>query len=364
MVNVLQAFPEYTRKLVQKIPIDLGNYPYVCARVKAKKSLLYPPDIYQKFLNMSMPQISRTLGEGEYREEILALGVRLSGVDLIEMATNRNLAKTYKNILNFSEGHLKNIVSKYIDRWDVLNIQTIIRGKFYGAERKEIIEDIVAAGSLTTEFLHELVEKETIDEVIEALKDTPYYQTLIELKKENKETTNSAIYDDALVRRYYKALLETTQSTNVPNRHFLRFIKMEIDMLNLRTLLRLNTSKAEIKDDMFLEGGLELSPGELKNMIKMDWGTLVTKLKKYSFYDTVSDELSKVEEKGLNDVMRSLEKHVLGEASKHANLYPLSILPILDYIVAKKNEVDNIRIIARGKESGLNNEVIRNLLVT
>ena len=74
-------------------------------------------------------------------------------------------------------------------------------------------------------------------------------------------------------------------------------------------------------------------------------------------------KLNKAKEKGLNEVLRSLEKHVLREASRHANLHPLSILPVLDYMIAKRNEVDNIRIIARGKESGLDNDVIRNLLV-
>jgi V/A-type H+-transporting ATPase subunit C len=65
----------------------------------------------------------------------------------------------------------------------------------------------------------------------------------------------------------------------------------------------------------------------------------------------------------LNEVLRSLEKHVLKEASRYANLHPLSILPVLDFMIAKKNEVDNIRIIARGKESDLENTVIKNLLV-
>jgi V/A-type H+-transporting ATPase subunit C len=41
----------------------------------------------------------------------------------------------------------------------------------------------------------------------------------------------------------------------------------------------------------------------------------------------------------------------------------LSILPIIDYLIRKKNEVDNIRIIARSKESGLDAELIKKLLV-
>jgi len=35
----------------------------------------------------------------------------------------------------------------------------------------------------------------------------------------------------------------------------------------------------------------------------------------------------------------------------------------MDYVVSKKNEVDNIRMIVRGKEVGLTNDAIRSKLV-
>ncbi len=363
MVEVLQKINEYSRKLVKKIPIDMGNYPYVCARLRAKKSLLYPPDMYQKFLQMEIPQISRTLGEGEYKEEFLALGAKYSGVDLIEMATSENLARTYTKILDFSEGQLKNIISKFIDRWDVFNLQTIIRGKFYGADSQEIWEDIVAAGSFTEEFLRDLVEKESIDEIIEALVDTTYYEPLFQTREIHEEMKTGAPFEDALSHCYYSNLLATTEPSNKPNTLFLNFIRMEIDVLNLRTLLRLNLGNATVEETVFVEGGLEMSCSDLEKMIEMDWDSLVTRLGAYSFYETISAELNKAKEKGLNEVLRCLEKHVLREASRYANLHPLSILPVLDYMIAKRNEIDNIRIVARGKESGLDNDMIRNLLV-
>jgi V/A-type H+-transporting ATPase subunit C len=39
------------------------------------------------------------------------------------------------------------------------------------------------------------------------------------------------------------------------------------------------------------------------------------------------------------------------------------VLPILDYIIRKKIEVDNIRIIARGKATGMDVDTIKKLLV-
>ena len=48
---------------------------------------------------------------------------------------------------------------------------------------------------------------------------------------------------------------------------------------------------------------------------------------------------------------------------RYAHVHPLSVLVILDYIVRKEREVQNLRIIVRGKESGLTRDVIRELLV-
>ncbi|MCK4455629.1 MAG: V-type ATPase subunit, partial [Thermoplasmata archaeon] len=60
---------------------------------------------------------------------------------------------------------------------------------------------------------------------------------------------------------------------------------------------------------------------------------------------------------------RALEKHHLKEASTYSHLHPLSILPVLDYLISKEIEVENIRIIARGKRDGLSESTIRDLLV-
>ena len=61
--------------------------------------------------------------------------------------------------------------------------------------------------------------------------------------------------------------------------------------------------------------------------------------------------------------MVKLDKYLAKEAERFSHLYPLSVLPILDYVIRKKIEVDNIRIIARGKASGMDNEIIKKLLV-
>ena len=65
----------------------------------------------------------------------------------------------------------------------------------------------------------------------------------------------------------------------------------------------------------------------------------------------------------LSGLTIALDKALARTAEKFGRYYPLSVLPIIDYLVRKKVEMDNIRIIARGKEMGLSNEVMEELLV-
>ena len=50
-------------------------------------------------------------------------------------------------------------------------------------------------------------------------------------------------------------------------------------------------------------------------------------------------------------------------ANKVSHMYPLSIIPVMDYMIHKENEVRNIRMIAHGVDSGLDVEIMKRLLV-
>jgi V/A-type H+-transporting ATPase subunit C len=357
-----EAYRGLFRRLRDKIPIELGNYPYVTARVKAKKALLLPRDTYEKMLQMSIPEIARLLGEGEYKEEIVALGTRYTGVDLVEMATRNNLARVFTQIIEFSEGPLKEMIARFLDRWDVWNIKTILRGKFYGASQEEIVEDIIPAGSFSREFLERLVMMDTVDEIVEALEGTIYGQALLGLPATLEGARTLAPYEDVLDRVYYEYLLEAVPPSSEPTKLFHSFVRMEIDVVNVKTLLRFRGIEEIMERQIFIKRGLHFSMDELRGMVRLELPELRQRLSKEPFYADLAPYLEEGEER-LSLGIRAMEKWLLSQAARGANLHPLSVLPVLDYIIAKTKEVENLRIIARGKARGLNVDLIREMLV-
>src|SRR2546428_14024768 len=118
---------------------------------------------------MEIPQIARIIGEVAYKAEVLALASRASGVDLIELATSRQLAAVFTQIIGFSEGELRQMIGWNLDRFDGQNIKTIVRGKLVGATPAKVSEDIVAAGSMREWFLESLIQPPSLEKVFDRL---------------------------------------------------------------------------------------------------------------------------------------------------------------------------------------------------
>lgn len=350
------------RELVRRLPLELGNYPYVTARVRAKKALLLSRDTYGRLLQMSIAGIARFLGEGQYGEEMVALGTRYRGVDLIEMATRDNLAKVFTQVIGFSEGPLREMVARFLDRWDVWNVKTILRGKLYGASAAEILEDVIPAGTFSKAFLERLVALEDLEDIVEALQDTPYGPPLVGLPASLAAVPSLAPFEDVLDRAYYENLLAAVPPAAPAMKLFHNFIRVEIDVVNVKTLLRVRGLEEVHGRPLFIRNGRTFSVDALREMARLELPDLVERLRKAPFGPEVEPHLGR-DPPRLDLGIRAMERWHLNAAARGSNLYPLSVIPVLDFLIAKTKEVENLRIVARGKAAGLEVERIRELLV-
>jgi len=70
------------------------KYAYITARVRAMKSKLIQKEVFPKMMNMDLAEITRFIGESEYKQDVDELAQKFSGIDLLEHALNQNLART------------------------------------------------------------------------------------------------------------------------------------------------------------------------------------------------------------------------------------------------------------------------------
>jgi V/A-type H+/Na+-transporting ATPase subunit C len=337
-----------------------ASFAYTAARVRAKRAKLFPRETYPKMLNMSVTEIARLLQESEYKREIDELGTRYAGIDLIEMALNANLANTYRTMIRITQSGARQVVVAYLRRYDVENIKTVLRAKISGAPSTAVEEALVPAGQLPPELFKRMAMGD-LEEAVAALEGTPYHDAVAEIGSKPLH-----LVEDKLDRAYYADLIKTAQGTEVPVALFNRLMRMEIDVQNLDSLLRLKRDEADpaaILDHM-LPGGYEITRAELARLVTLSWSELLSALEKYSHWEAIKERVALVKEGDtLRDVETALYKGLAARAFEFSAAYPLSVLPIMGYIFSKRIEVDNIRMVVRGKTSGLSDEVIQRTLV-
>ena len=344
-----------------------GNFAYACTRVKAKKRFLLSREIYSRMLVMDVHEIGRFLGETQYREEMTRFGSRYTGANLVEVAVTRSLGDTYSTILSFTTGHLREMVRDYLKRWDMYNVKTILRGKTTKVKDEDIIDTLVPAGAFSEDYLKSFIAMGSIEEIMEAFSKEPSLRITPELVREVVDSGRLATLEDHLDRSFYADLLKVVKRTDKADALLNQFIKREVDVTNIKVLLKLKAER--IPEDQIakymIPGGMEYDIDRLRSLAAVESvGPIFEDLERSSMYEGMKDAIERYKtEKRLSGMTIALDKTLIGASEKFAHFYPLSVLPIVNYMIRKKAEVDNIRIIARGKQADLSSKVIEGLLV-
>lgn len=342
-----------------------GNYAYAVARVKAKKSTLMKEDSYAKMLMMSVPEISRFISENGYQKEMLEFAGRIEGIDLVEHATYRNMAKVFRTILQSSTGELYDMLSAYLEKWDIWNVKVILRGKTYGIDADSIREDLVPAGKLSSADLDKLLALESDEDVINSFNKSEGANIPADIISAYKASGNLTDIEDYLDKFYYARLLESIDPSSRPTRLFEDYVRREIDIVNLETILKLKAEGIYGEDVLkyVIPNGKQIDKKLATQLANAETiQAVATDLAQLDFYDDIKDALD-AESKSLRNIVAGMKKYQIRQAKTFSHLYPLSIIPILDFMIHKEIEVSNIRIVARGMESGIDKDVIKGLLV-
>jgi V/A-type H+-transporting ATPase subunit C len=345
-----------------------SNPEYVAARARSRRAKLLDEDQYRDLVRMGPSEIARFLEENEYGEEINRMGARYNGVDLIEYALNRNLARHFGDLLRFSEGRLYDLVARYLRKFDDWNVKTVIRGVYSGASREEIEDDLIRAGELTDREIGRLLEAGSVEGVVEALEGTVFEEGLAAAYADYEATGSLVPIENAVDRAFYQNLLADlgggTAGASGPTELYVEFLQAEVDFLNIRNALRLARTGADLDPgDYYIDGGRLFSAAEL-SQVGTSQEQLVERVRESTYGDELSGALDGLADAdSLVEFENAVERALLAYADRLSSRYPLSVCPVLAYIVAKEREVKNIRAIARGKEAGLDPEAIMEELV-
>ncbi|QLD88876.1 V-type ATP synthase subunit C [Natronomonas salina] len=343
-----------------------SNYEYVTARVRSRRAKLFDEDDYRKLVRMGPGEIARFMEETEYESEMNELGARHSGVDLVEYALNQNLAKHFDDLLTYSTGPLYGYIANYLRKFDAWNVKTVIRGVYTDADRDDIGDDLIRTGEFSDRLLDRLVEAGSIEEVVDLLENTIFGGPLEDAYADFENQGVLVPLENAVDRAFYAHLMDEvgTPEPDTPTALYREFLQAEIDFRNVRNALRIARSGADIDPAAyFIEGGRLFRAEELRQLASST-DELVARIRESTYGDDLAVALEDLEgAESLIGFEHALDAALLEYSRKLSNRYPLSVCPVLAYILAKEREIENVRAIARGREAGLSVEEIEEELV-
>ncbi len=194
-----------------------------------------------------------------------------------------------------------------------------------------------------------------------------YYIPLIRQFKEFTEKRDMAVLEYALDKFYYEhALAVVKKGESDDDRIIKDFLITEIDITNLKTILKVLWDKMEPAEaeQFLIKGSVRFGKEKLSSLVRT--GTIENAVRQLK--DTPYQFLSSVPEQyvatgKISEFEKELDRYLIKRGVRHFLGDPLSIALGLGYIWAKINEVTNIRIIARGKAGDVSEKELREALI-
>ena len=346
------------------------DWGYINARMRGMKSRLL--DHHTLDTLILQPDLDSLVGELEktpYRDDLIAAKGRYTGIPAIEYALRNNFAREFRKVLAFAKkeeaGHY---ITIFLHRWDVQNIKTILRGKNIHVTNEEIVSCIVPAGELDEATLTELVRQQDVKAVIDLLATwrIPYARPLTTTFPAFAKSGDIGMLECALDRFYYEDALDAASGPGSNNAMIRRVLATEIDVVNIKTVLRMVRDRVEPEEAQrfLIGGGLEFDEKRLRRLLALATiAEVVAALAntRYRFLAATPD--AAIEAKKISVMEKELERYMIQQAARSFLGDPLSVASLIGYFWAKYNEITNIRIIARCKTADFPVEHLKEELV-
>ncbi|RMF91479.1 MAG: hypothetical protein D6733_01005 [Methanobacteriota archaeon] len=345
------------RQLVQSY-----RYAYPSARAKALKSLL-----------LSDRQLEKVYDSEGLKGAVEALRDTVYGPFLegkrsifeLEQGLRGHLAAELSKMAEALPGPAKTVLREYLGRFEIENLMSILAG-VHGRLPKERIQQMITPLYLNLQpgFYERLASSKTVAEAVSFSEGTVYYKTVKEALDAYEKSRLLAHFQTALNRLFYERVFSAISGFSGPDMESLgRMIGVEVDLVNLKTLLRLKHDHVHPDEIMeyLIPRGYRLGPRILEDLAKAVGIEEIMAGLKGSYYHRPLSEAHRTFEKTKKDrriiiLERALDDFQAELGRGFEREYPLGIGPVLGYIIAKNREVRKVIAALKLKDEGFSKE--------
>ncbi|MCY6370841.1 V-type ATP synthase subunit C [Clostridium ganghwense] len=328
----------------------MSNIKYVQAvpRIRAlENKLLDKAKIERMIDGNSAEETFKILQETEYG----TLMTNVKRPEDYEIVLSEELKRVYSFMYEVSPD--ENLIDTMSIRYDYHNIKVLLKGK---ALNKDLSYLLIPVGTVAVDDMKMYISMEDYREL------TPIMKEAIQKSETSFGEHKDPQQIDIILDEYmYKDMLFRAEVLGEP--YLLEFLKMNIDLINLKTLLRVKKQKKSRKflDSVLIEGG-KLERETLLDMLNGSNENIVSSLQYTDYNEIMRLGMEEYIQTGKFNVLEKLSDNFIMNFIKDSKYISFGIEPLLAYIFAKENEIKIVRIIMVGKLNNIAGDVIRERL--
>ena len=336
-----------------------SNQAYAATRAKTRRSGLLDRTRLRQLIQQSPDQLTVAVADSGYRAEIDLYAGKFSGGDLVEAALSHNLQSELSNIIGLCSGRMKDLVEIYAGRFRYHNAKVVLRAVLNEVDVKKVSHSILPEESeVNTPWLKMIEESNTLRDAVEQMRRLPFGKALLALG----EDEGIQAYEDTLDRHYFKHSLNELQGSAPEIRILRNHLGDEIDHRNIINILEghaFGLSAEEISQALIPGGRLikernfSQAVGSRENLLDV-----LRQSNRFDFDGFQQVISTSDEERTLDPVITWLRNRESAQMQRMSYLHPISALPVIHYVSAKIQEIEDLRLIVRGRMAGLSTEVL------
>ncbi|MEG0013284.1 MAG: V-type ATPase subunit [Cellulosilyticaceae bacterium] len=293
-----------------------------------------------------------------YKEIIPAANTEEMHRGELEVALNQYVVYEIEKILYYFSGPYKEFFKILLMKYEIDNLQLILRTIARGEEVVEVKEHFVYSAKYGVVSYDKLLASRSVIQFVENLKGTPYYEVLKTTTQEDL-TTREFDMEMKLNILFYRLLIEKAKQLNEEDKKIAEdMIGTEIDYLNVQWIYRATKYFDISREEILIysiPGGRKISFARLKGLI----------------YTKTLEEFEKLAEKYLGYALFQQSDDISLEKAIDKRIYQLiknlkddeNITMPLAYIYRMEIEVKELIAVTEGIRYELTKEEIKKFLV-
>ncbi len=314
------------------------SHAYAVGRVRVLEQMLLNGQALDRLIACeNLAEVLRALAEAGWGDA--------ANKNEVDRLAERHIADACKLVREITPEPV--ITDCFLIKYDVLNMKVLVKARALGIPSAALSEN----GTIPADRLRRAVEERRYQDL-----PAPFAEALMRIDKKFLSEEDPLYVDaelDKAMGEYIQTALKCTKNEAIK-----RYFTDRADVVNLLIAIRCHRigRGSALAKEMFIQGG-EIDFAELSRIADEPEG-VYRLIEHRAFARPMKEALAQRDGEALAFIEKQSDDHLLSLIRRHKN-EPLTMMPVIGYLLAKERECAAVRLIVIAKDARVSNDKLR-----